>query len=234
MKYELDIDNLTLDGEEMQAGDILLLLEQFYYKKAPHDEHLMKVISTWAYGRPEVQEAFRTAEKRIRVSMKDGTTWEIPVSRIADMRAKYYADLDSKRGEGKPESFNFLGFTHICGKTKKGKFTVLRQTMRKKWQAKMKELYLELRSRMHDSVPKQGAYLRSVVAGHIRYYGVPTNSTAIGAFRKKVCRLWHKVLKRRSDKHRLPWERMKRLIAKYIPAARICHPYPSERLCVNT
>jgi hypothetical protein len=59
------------------------------------------------------------------------------------------------------------------------------------------------------------------------------NSRAIGAFRHKVCRLWHKVLKRRSDKHRLPWERMKRLIARYIPPARICHPYPSERLCVT-
>jgi RNA-directed DNA polymerase len=147
---------------------------------------------------------------------------------------RFAAQNRKKRGEGKPESFNFLGFTHICGKTRKGKFTVIRQTMRKKWQAKLKELYIELRSRMHDPVPEQGAYLRSVVAGHIRYYGVPMNSIAIGAFREKVCRLWHKVLKRRSDKHRLPWERMKRLIAKYIPAARICHPYPSERLCVNT
>lgn len=147
---------------------------------------------------------------------------------------RFAAQNRKKRGEGKPETFNFLGFTHICGKTRKGKFTVLRQTMRKKWQAKLREVHIELCSRMHDSVPEQGAYLRSVVAGHIRYYGVPMNSTAIGAFREKVCRLWHKVLRRRSDKHRLPWERMKRLIAKYIPAARICHPYPSARLCVNT
>lgn len=137
-------------------------------------------------------------------------------------------------GERKPETFDFLGFTHICGKTRNGKFMMLRHTMRKKWQAKLKELYVELRRRMHKSVPSQGAYLRSVVAGHMRYYGVPTNSTAIGAFRQKVCRLWMKVLKRRSDKHSITWKRMKRLIARYIPLARICHPYPSERLRVST
>jgi group II intron reverse transcriptase/maturase len=147
---------------------------------------------------------------------------------------RFAVQTRKKRGAGKPETFNFLGFTHICGKTREGKFTVLRQTMRKKWQAKLKELTIELRRRMHHTVPEQGAYLRSVVAGHMRYYGVPMNSTAIGAFREKVNRLWHKVLKRRSDKHRLSWERMSRLIDRYIPAARICHPYPSQRLRVST
>lgn len=106
--------------------------------------------------------------------------------------------------------------------------------MRKKWQAKLKELYEELRRRMHNPVPEQGAYLRSVVAGHVRYYGVPMNSAAIGAFRERGCRLWFKVLKRRSDKYSLTWDRMGRLIDRYILQARICHPYPSERLCVTT
>jgi group II intron reverse transcriptase/maturase len=147
---------------------------------------------------------------------------------------RFAAQNRKERGERKPETFNFLGFTHICGTTRKGKFIVLRQTMRKKWQAKLKEVYLELRCRMHNPVPEQGAYLRSVVAGHMRYYGVPMNSAAIGTFREKVCRLWMKVLKRRSDKHNLTWDRMKRLIARYIPEARICHPHPSERLTVTT
>lgn len=147
---------------------------------------------------------------------------------------RFAAQNRKEQGARKPETFNFLGFTHICGTTRSGKFTVLRQTMRKKWQAKLKEIYIELRRRMHHSVPEQGAYLRSVVAGHVRYYGVPMNSPAIGAFREQVCRLWMKVLKRRSDKHNLTWDRMKRLIAKYIPAVRICHPYPSERLRVIT
>jgi group II intron reverse transcriptase/maturase len=147
---------------------------------------------------------------------------------------RFAAQTRKERGERKPETFNFLGFTHICGTTRSGKFTILRQTMRKKWQAKLKELYIELRRRMHHPVPEVGAYLRSVVAGHVRYYGVPMNSTAIGAFREKVCRLWFKVLKRRSDKHNLTWGRMGRLIDRYIPQPRICHPYPSERLCVTT
>jgi RNA-directed DNA polymerase len=147
---------------------------------------------------------------------------------------RFAAQNRKEQGARKPATFNFLGFTHICGTTRSGKFTVLRQTVRKKWQAKLKEVYIELRRRMHQSIPEQGAYLRTVVAGHVRYYGVPMNSQAIGAFREQVCRLWMKVLKRRSDKHNLTWDRMKRLIAKYIPAVRICHPYPSERLSVIT
>jgi hypothetical protein len=139
-----------------------------------------------------------------------------------------------RRGEGKPETFNFLGFTHICGKTRKGKFTVLRKTMRKRWQAKLKEVYGELWRRMHDPVPEQGAYLRSVIMGHARYYGVPMNGPSVAAFRKGVCWLWSKVLKRRSQKHNLTWERMKRLIDRWLPVTRVCHPYPLVRFGVVT
>ncbi len=92
-----------------------------------------------------------------------------------------------RRGEGKPETFNFLGFTHICGKTRGGKFTILRKAMRQRWQAKLGEVYAELRRRMHNPVPEQGAYLRSVVRGYVRYYGVPKNRPSIAAFRKEVC-----------------------------------------------
>lgn len=140
----------------------------------------------------------------------------------------------AKRGEGKPETFNFLGFTHICGRTRKGWFTIRRKTIGKKLQTKIKEVKAELRCRMHDPIPEQGAYLRSVVAGHTRYYGVPLNSPSIGMFRKEICRLWLKTLRRRSHKHRLTWERMQRLIAKWIPPARVCHPYPLKRFGVIT
>jgi len=139
-----------------------------------------------------------------------------------------------RRGEGKPETFNFLGFTHICGKTRKRKFTVLRKTMRKRWQAKLKEVYGELWRRMHDPMPEQGAYLRSVIMGHARYYGVPMNGPSVAAFRKEVCWLWSKVLKRRSQKHHLTWERMKRLIDRWLPVTRVCHPYPLVRFGVIT
>lgn len=138
------------------------------------------------------------------------------------------------RGAGKPETFNFLGFSHICGRTRKGWFTILRKTTGKKLRTKLKEVKAELRCRMHDPIPEQGAYLRSVVAGHTRYYGVPLNSPSISMFRMEVCRMWLKMLRRRSHKHKLTWERMQRLIAKWIPAVRICHPYPLKRFGVIT
>jgi group II intron reverse transcriptase/maturase len=138
------------------------------------------------------------------------------------------------RGQGKPETFNFLGFTHICSRNSNGRFLILRKTARKKWQAKLKAVRMELRRRLHDPVPEQGSYLRSVVLGHIHYYGVPTNSASIRAFRYAICRMWFRTLRRRSDKTLLNWSRMQRLIAKWIPPARICHPYPSQRLVVKT
>ena len=140
----------------------------------------------------------------------------------------------ASRGESKPETFNFLGFTHTRGRTRKGGFTIRRTTIGKKLQLKIKEVKAELRFRMHDPIPEQGAYLRSVVAGHTRYYGVPLNSPSISIFRKEVCRLWLRTLRRRSHKHRLTWERMQRLIAKWVPPARVCHPYPLKRFGVIT
>jgi group II intron reverse transcriptase/maturase len=140
----------------------------------------------------------------------------------------------AQRGQGKPETFDFLGFTHICGKTRSGRFTVLRQTMRKRMQAKLKQVKTELRRRLHDPVPEVGRWLRSVVGGHVRYYGVPMNSPAIILFRFQVGEHWYRTLRRRSQKTRLNWERMRRLIDRWLPPARICHPYPLRRLGVIT
>jgi group II intron reverse transcriptase/maturase len=138
------------------------------------------------------------------------------------------------RGEGKPATFDFLGFTHSCGKTRRGRFTVLRKTMRKRLQAKLREVKGQLRRRLHDSIPEQGRYLRSVVTGHCRYYGVPFNGPQLVTFRREVGRLWCRSLRRRSQKHRLPWERMRRYVDRWLPSAKICHPYPSQRLLVTT
>jgi len=139
-----------------------------------------------------------------------------------------------ERGEGKPETFDFLGFTHSCGKTRRGRFAVLRKTMRKRRQAKLREVKDQLRQRLHDSIPEQGRYLRSVVAGHYRYFGVPFNGPQLVAFRHEVGRLWCRSLRRRSQKHRMPWKRIHRSIDHWLPPARICHPYPSQRLLVTT
>jgi RNA-directed DNA polymerase len=138
------------------------------------------------------------------------------------------------RGQGKPESFNFLGFTHICSQTRKGKFTVLRRTMSKRKRAKLKEIKMELRQRLHYPVPEVGRWLRSVVAGHNRYYGVPSNLGSLSVFRFHVGRAWYRTLRRRSQKTRLTWERMRRLINLWLPRPMLHHPYPTRRFGVIT
>jgi group II intron reverse transcriptase/maturase len=138
------------------------------------------------------------------------------------------------RGGPKPGTFNFLGFTHSCGRTRRGGFTVLRKTMRQRLRAKLRALKTELRRRMHQPVPEQGAYLRSVVTGHVRYFGVPNNGASIGLFRHMVGWLWWRALKRRGQSHHLPWRRMARYVQRWLPPAHICHPWPSERLALST
>lgn len=131
-------------------------------------------------------------------------------------------------GEGpKPGTFDFLGFTHISGTSHKGTFVIRRKTIRKRMQAKLLEVKTELRRRMHDPVSVQGRYLRAVVEGHCRYYGVPGNIGCLAAFRMIVVRLWCKTLRRRSQKHRITWERMYRIADRWIPQARITRPWPS-------
>jgi group II intron reverse transcriptase/maturase len=140
-----------------------------------------------------------------------------------------------RRGEGKPETFNFLGFTHICGKKRSnGMFTVVRQTMRKRLQAKLNAVKTELRQRLHYPIPEVGQWLRSVVSGHFRYYGVPMNAPALHIFRFQTGRLWHRALSRRSQNGRVLWDRMRRLITRWLPLPTVCHPYPLRRMGVVT
>jgi RNA-directed DNA polymerase len=147
----------------------------------------------------------------------------------------FAAENRKRRGQGKPETFDFLGFTHICAKKRSnGRFTVLRQTIRKRLQAKLNEVKAELRRRMHDPIPAVGKWLWSVINGHFGYYGVPMNRQALHLFRFQVAWLWHRVLSRRSQNGRVRWDRMRRLIARWLPPVRICHPYPLRRLGVIT
>ena len=140
-----------------------------------------------------------------------------------------------RRGEGKPETFNFLGFTHICVRKRSNRmFTVLRQTMRKRLQAKLREVRTELWRRMHLPVPEVGQWLRSVVMGHFRYYGVPMNAPALATFRFQVGWLWHRALSRRSQTGRVCWDRMRRLLHAWLPPVRSYHPYPLRRMGVVT
>jgi RNA-directed DNA polymerase len=148
---------------------------------------------------------------------------------------RYAAARRKRRGEGKPETFNFLGFTHICGaKRSSGVFTLLRRTMSKRKRAKLKAVKAELRKRMHQRVAEVGKWLRSVIEGHNRYYGVPSNLPSLGSFRFHVARYWYRTLQRRSQKTCLTWERMVRLLARWLPWPRLYHPYPTRRFGVIT
>jgi RNA-directed DNA polymerase len=140
----------------------------------------------------------------------------------------------AKRGLGKPETFDFLGLTHICAKSKKGRFWIKRITIAKRMRAKLREINIELKRRRHQPVPEQGAWLRSVVQGHLVYYAVPGNSDAMEAFRTQVTRHWYKALRRRSQRTRLNWTRMNRLANRWLPPARVRHPFPEERFAART
>lgn len=139
-----------------------------------------------------------------------------------------------KRGEGKPEVFHFLGFTHICStKRSDGGFIVRRKTQRAKLHKKIKEVQQQLMKHRAIHIKDQVKWIRSVIIGHRNYYGVPGNSHALSQFRKEVCRSWFRALRRRSDKARkLSWIKMRKLVALYIPSMRVVHPYPAQRFGV--
>ena len=147
---------------------------------------------------------------------------------------RFAAQNRKERGLAKPETFDFLGFTHICGKGRSGHFWLRRITISKRMRAKLHEVNDQLKRRRHLPVPEQGQWLASVVRGHFAYYAVPGNVRAINAFRIQVTRHWFKALRRRSQRHRLNWERMNRLAMHWLPPARILHPYPEVRFAVRT
>lgn len=138
------------------------------------------------------------------------------------------------RGERKPETFEFLGFTHICATDRHGRFKLKRVTSKKKMRAKLKSVKTEMRRRMHLPIPDQGAWLARVLAGHYRYYAVPDNSQALGQFRNEVVRHWRTTLGRRSQKGYVTWDRMGRLTDRWLPRPRIHHPWPSVRFDAKT
>jgi hypothetical protein len=148
------------------------------------------------------------------------------------LRFGRFARRDARRFDGrrKPETFNFLGFTHHCGTTRNGKFSICRITMKKRLTAKLREVKAELRRRMHDDLVEQGIWLRSVVRGYFQYHAIPGNWKAIGAFRTQVARQWYRTLRRRSQKSRLTWDRMAKIVDTWLPPARILHPWPEQRL----
>ncbi len=133
------------------------------------------------------------------------------------------------RGQGRPETFDFLGFTHCCGTDRQGKFQVVRLTAKKRMRATLTAIRAKLHQRRHEPVPLVGAWLRRVLNGYFAYHAVPTNLLRLEGFRSEVCRAWRHALLRRSQRHRLNWSRFNRLTRKYVPPCRVLHPYPEER-----
>src|SRR5512132_1903078 len=147
---------------------------------------------------------------------------------------RYAAERRRARGLGKPETFDFLGFTHICGMLRDGRFWVRRITISRRMRAKLREVKDQLKRRRYQPIPEQGRWLASVVRGHRAYYAVPGNRAAVAAFRTQVTRHWHEALERRSQRTRLSWKRMDRLAARWLPPARVTHPFPDVRFRVRT
>jgi len=142
---------------------------------------------------------------------------------------KFAEQNRNQRGEGKPETFDFLGFTHMSGKDQNGNFTVKRKTISKRMRAKLLDIKQQLRQRMHDSVPQTGKWLRSIVQGYFNYHAIPGNTDSLFAFRHRAIRLWRSMWIHRGQKHHLTWVRMQRLADRWLPQPRVLHPYPRVR-----
>jgi len=146
---------------------------------------------------------------------------------------RHAASDRERRGQGKPESFAFLGFTHICGKSRRGGFLLRRKTRQDRMRAKLAAIKQELRWRLHASIPEQGSWLRRVVTGYFAYHAVPTNIAALGTFRYFVSQLWLRSLRQRSQRSAITWRLMSKLEAQWLPTPRILHPWPSQRFAVK-
>lgn len=165
-------------------------------------------------------EALRERFKAFALSLHPDKTQLIEFGRFAAGNRK-------RRGLGKPETFNFLGFTFICGRSRAGKFLIKRKTRRDRMRTKLQAIKKELRQRMHQSIPSQGKWLGLVVKGYFNYHAVPTNSQTLVAFRFHVTELWKRTLRRRSQKDAMTWERIERLANDWLPKPRILHPWPA-------
>jgi len=210
-----------------------LWVKQWRGRHARGDVIAVRYADDWVAGfqyRDDAERFQRAAEERLG---RFGLKLHPAKTRLIEF-GRYARDNRSRRGQGKPDTFDFLGFTHCCGKTRKGKFMVLRITSGKRLRAKLLAVKTELRKRMHHPIAEQGNYLRAVVAGHGRYFAVPCNGARVQAFRFQVSRLWHRTLCRRSQAKHLSWKRMHKLVAHWLPSPRICHPYPNQRLIVTT
>ena len=210
-----------------------LWVEAWRKRQARGEVYIVRYADDFVMGfqyRDDAETFQHALEQRMR---KVGLELNAKKTRLIEF-GRFAMDNRARRGEGKPETFDFLGFTHICARRRKdGRYVVRRKTIAKRLRTKVKEISTELTRRRHEAVVDQGRWLRSVVRGYYNFHAVPGNIMALGQFQRLVSRAWFKALRRRSHKaRRLTWARMRRLIDTWIPSPRILHPYPNQRLRV--
>ena len=213
---------------------VLDLWVQWWRRRHTHgDVIIVRFADDFVVGFEYEQDAQRFLSDLRERFAKFGLELHLDKTRLIEF-GRHAARRRTARGVGKPETFDFLGFTHLCGKTKTGRFWLRRITISKRMRAKLREVNDHLKRNRHRPIPVQGHWLRSVVQGHLAYYAVPGNTDAVAAFRTQATRHWYKALRRRSQRTRLNWERMNRLANRWLPPARVMHPFPEMRFDVRT
>jgi len=171
-------------------------------------------------------EAMRLRFEQFSLALRPDKTRLLEFGRMAAVNRQ-------RRGLGKPETFAFLGFIFICGKSRRGAFQLQRKTRRDRMRLKLQEIKRQLRERMHDPIPEQGRWLKQVAAGFFAYHAVPTNAKALCAFHHDITDFWRRTLRRRSQKDRMTWARITKLADAWLPQPRILHPWPDQRFAVT-
>jgi RNA-directed DNA polymerase len=210
-----------------------LWLQQWRERQARGDVIVVRFADDFVVGFERCDEAEQFLSALRERFAKFGLELHPDKTRLIEF-GRFAASNREERGDGKPNTFDFLGFTHACGRTRAGGFKVLRHTARKRLRAKLQEVAATLRKRLHWPIPEIGAWLGSVVRGHVRYFGVRDNGAAISSFRHWVGWHWLRAMRRRSQNDRTLAERFKKLAARWLPPATVCHPWPHQRLSVIT
>jgi len=206
-----------------------LWVEQWRKKQAHGDVIIVRYADDAVLGFEHREEAERFLEQVRERLQKFGLELHPEKTSLIEF-GRYAAERRQKRGEGKPETFNFLGFTHICGtERKRSKFTVHRKTIGKRMAAKLKEIRATLRRRLHARVQGTVEWLQQVVRGYFQYHAIPGNWARLRAFRKEILRLWYQTLRRRSQRSRLTWETFRDRLGILLPPIQILQPYPNVR-----
>ena len=211
-----------------------LWADQWRRRNARGDMILVRYADDWLAGFERHGDAARFLADLHQRLAKFGLELHRDKTRLIEF-GRFAARNRARRGiKLRPETFEFLGFTHQCATDRRGRFKLRRVTSKKRLRRKLQAVKTELRYRRHDPIPEQGRWLKSVLAGHYRYYGVPDNINALQAFRDQVQRHWHRTLRRRSQRSAVTLERMHRIAETWLPRAQILHPWPNQRFDART